>query len=173
VRPGLEGHGADDAQEGTMMPQARKREPVVPAKMKIVIAELLHQRVYDLAAAAEKAGITTYWARRYLQRPNVLRYFREERAAMLEEVCAGNAAALAKVRAESDNGMAVAAAVRQLEAMRQTVAEETGNGVHRMQPGLVVQIVNVAGEVTQTIAPPLPAPSLQIEHDDERVASEP
>jgi hypothetical protein len=59
----------------------------------------------------------------------------EERAAMLEEVRAGNAAALAKVRAESYNGMAVAAAVRQLEAMRQTIAEETAKGVPRVAPG--------------------------------------
>jgi hypothetical protein len=144
------------------MPPAKHREPVIPAKMKTVIEELLHQRVYDLQAAAEKAGLTHYLARRYLKRPNVLRYFREERAAMLEEICAGNAAALAKVRAESDNGMAVAAAVRQLEAMRQTVAEETGGGVPRMAPGLVVQIVNVAGEVTQTIGPPPPAPIIDL-----------
>jgi hypothetical protein len=65
------------------MPEARKREPVVPAKVKIVVKELLDQRVYDLAAAAAKAGLTTYLARRYLKRPNVLRYFREERAAAL------------------------------------------------------------------------------------------
>jgi hypothetical protein len=146
-----------------MMPQARKREPVVPAKMKIVIEELLHQRVYDLQAAAEKAGLTTYWARRYLQRPNTLRYFREERAAMLEEVCAGNAAALAKVRAESDNGMAIAAAVRQLEAMRQTVAEETGGGVIRHAPGLVVQIINsTSGRVETTIGPRPPTPIIDV-----------
>jgi hypothetical protein len=73
------------------MPPAKHRTPAVPAKMKIVIAELLQQRVYDLAAAAAKAGLTHYWARRYLQRPDILRYFREERAAMLEEICAGNA----------------------------------------------------------------------------------
>jgi hypothetical protein len=65
------------------MPEARKREPVVPAKVKIVVKELLDQRVYDLAAAAAKAGLTTYLARRYLKRPNVLRYFREERAPTL------------------------------------------------------------------------------------------
>jgi hypothetical protein len=154
------------------MPPAKHREPAIPQKVKILIGELLNQRIYDLAAAAERAGITTYWARRYLQRPTVLRYFREERAAMLEEVCAGNAAALAKVRAESDNGMAVTAACRQLEAMRQTVAEETGNGVPRMQPGLVVQIVNVAGEVTQTIGPP-PMPAPMIDVTPERDALEP
>jgi hypothetical protein len=144
------------------MPQARKRESVVPAKMKIVIKELLDQRVYDLAAAAAKAGLTTYLARRYLKRPNVLRYFREERAAMLEEVCAGNAAALALVRATSDNGMAVTAACRQLESMRQVVAEESG-GPRQLVPGLVVIIESRDGSV-RTIAPPVPAPRM-IEHE--------
>jgi hypothetical protein len=140
------------------MPEARKREPVVPAKMKIVVKELLDQRVYDLAAAA-KAGLTHYLARRYLKRPNVLRYFRDERAAMLEEVCAGNAAALALVRATSDNGMAVAC--RQLELMRQTVAEETGGSAQRT-PGLQIVIIERAtGRIERTISPP----SMQIEHD--------
>jgi hypothetical protein len=150
------------------MPEARKREPVVPAKMKIVIKELLDQRVYDLAAAAEKAGLSHYMARRYLKRPNVLRYFREERAAMLEEVCAGNAAALALVRATSDNGMAVTAACRQLELMRQTVAEENRGGIgQRHAPGLVVVIQGSNGRVLQAI-PPIPAAPMIVDVTPER-----
>jgi DNA repair ATPase RecN len=141
------------------MPPAKHREPIIPAKVKVLVRELLDQRVCDLAAAAEKAELTHYLARRYLKRPNVLRYFREERAAMLEEVCAGNATALALVRATSDNGMAIVAACRQLEAMRQTIAEETSNGVTRHAPGLVVQIINAAGQVTQTLGPP-PVPMI-------------
>jgi hypothetical protein len=152
------------------MTEARKREPVVPAKMKIVIKELLDQRVYDLAAAAEKAGLSHYMARRYLKRPHVLAFFREERAAMLEEVCAGNAAALALVRATSDNGMAVTAACRQLELMRQTVAEETG-GSQRHAPGLVVVIAHADGRL-HTIAPPLP-PAPMIDLTPEREAELP
>jgi hypothetical protein len=142
------------------MPPAKHRTPAVPAKMKIVIAELFQQQVYDLAAAAERAGLSHYWARRYLQQGHVLQFFREQRAAMIEEVCAGNAAALAKVRAESDNGMAVAAAVRQLEAMRQTVAEETRGG-QGQRPGLQIVIHAPGGGIIQTIGPaaPLPAPT--------------
>jgi hypothetical protein len=100
--------------------------PLVPAKMKIVVKELLDQRVYDLAAAARKAGLTTYMARRYLKRPTILRYFREERAAMLEEVCAGNAAALAPGPRNLGQWDGRDRRLRQLELMRQTVAEETG-----------------------------------------------
>jgi hypothetical protein len=137
------------------MPEARKREPIIPAKMKVVIKELLDQRVYDLATAAAKAGLTHYLARRYLKRPNVLRYFREERGAMLEEVWAGNAAALAAVRADSANGMAVTAACRALELMRQTVAEESG-GAPRA-PGLQIVIVSPdTREIMQTIGPAAP-----------------
>jgi hypothetical protein len=140
------------------MPPAKHRVPAVPAKMKIVIHELLHQKVYDLAAAAAKAGLTHYWARRYLQRPDILRYFREERAAMLEEICAGNAAALAAVRL-SDNGMAVTAACRQLELMRQTVAEEKG-AQSRARPGLQIVIQTVTGEPIKVIGPQL-APMIE------------
>jgi hypothetical protein len=144
------------------MPEARKRAPTVPAKMKVVVGELLTQSKYDLAAAAEKAGLSTYLTKRYLKRPTVLRYFREERAAMLEEICAGNPAALAKVREGSGNDMAVVAACRQLELMRQSVAEE--GGIARLPaPGLVVQIIAGDGRVTQTLAPPLPSPAMQIE----------
>jgi hypothetical protein len=148
------------------MPPAKHREPVIPAKMKILIEELLH--VDDLKAAAEKAGLSTYWARRYLRRPNILRYFREEKAAMLEAVRAGNIPALVKVRTDSSNGMAVVAAVRQLEAMGQTVAEETG-AQSRTRPGLQIIIHAPGGGVLQTIGPQPSAP-LQIEGEAERVA---
>jgi translation initiation factor 6 (eIF-6) len=150
------------------MPPAKHREPIIPAKVKSLIEELLHQRVYDLKAAAEKAGLTHYLARRYLRRPNVLRFFREERAAMLEEICAGNAAALAAVRL-SDNGMAVAAAVRQLEAMRQTVAEETSGGRAATMPGLVIVITQPDG--SQQMIPPAPPPMIDVTPEREALGS--
>jgi hypothetical protein len=87
-------------------------------------------------------------------------------AAAAKEVCAGNAAALA-VRTTSDNGMAATGACRQLELMRQTVAEETG-GPRQSVPGLVVIIENRDGSV-RTIAPPMPAP--MIEHALPRTAA--
>jgi hypothetical protein len=148
------------------MPPAKHRTPAVPAKIKIVVEELLSQHVYDLAAAAAKAGLTHYWARRYLQQSHVLQFFREQRAAMIEEVCAGNAAALAKVRAESDNGMAIVAACRQLEALRQAVAEETGSQ-SRTRPGLQI-VIHTPGAEPRIICGPT-APPLQIEGEAERV----
>jgi hypothetical protein len=154
------------------MPQARKRAPIVPPKMKIVIKELLENPKWDLEAAAKAGNVSTYWARRHLKEPHILKYLRDEKAAMLEEARAGNIPALTKVRAESENDMAIVNAVRQLETMGEVI-EAAGAGATRFSPGLVVQIVTRAGEIAQTIGPPLPAPSLQIEHDDERVASEP
>jgi hypothetical protein len=145
------------------MPEARKRTPTVPAKMKVVVTELLTQPKYDLAAAAEKAGVSHYWARRYLTRPTVRRYFHEQRAAAIEEICAGNPAALAKVREGSGNDMAVVAACRQLELMRQTVAEE-GGVARRPMPGLIVQIVHSNGS-TETIGPPAPMIDVSPERD--------
>jgi hypothetical protein len=63
--------------------------------------------------------------------------------------------------------MAVVAACRQLELMRQTVAEEAG-GTRLPAPGLVVVITHADGRMDR-IAPPLPAPPLQIEADAERL----
>ena len=80
---------------------------------------------------------------------------------MIEEVCAGNAAALALVRATSDNGMAVTAACRQLELMRQSIAEETGGRHQHIAPGLVVVIQSADGTARQF--PPAPPPR-QIEY---------
>ena len=72
-----------------------------------------------------------------------------------------NPDALALVRATSDNGMAVTAACRQLELMRQTVAEETGGSALRT-PGLQIVIIERAtGRIERTISPPAP----MIEHD--------
>jgi hypothetical protein len=51
--------------------------------------------------------------------------------------------------------------VRQLEAMRQAVAEETRGGRAATMPGLVVQIVHSDGSV-QTIGPPPPAPMIDV-----------
>jgi hypothetical protein len=69
------------------MPPARKRTPVVPAKVKTAVAALLAQSTYDLAAAAKEAGLSTYRLRSYLARPEVLKFVREEKAALVERIC--------------------------------------------------------------------------------------
>jgi hypothetical protein len=56
--------------------------------------------------------------------------------------------------------MAVTAACRQLELMRQAVAEETG-GLRPRAPGLQIVIVQLDGMIERTIGPAAP----MIEHD--------
>jgi hypothetical protein len=63
--------------------------------------------------------------------------------------------------------MAITAACRQLELMRQTVAEETG-GSQRHAPGLVVVIQSaVDGRIMQTIPPLPPAPMIDVTPEQE------
>jgi hypothetical protein len=81
------------------MPNARKREPVVPKKVKAAIAFMFEQTKYDLAAAAMHAGLTTYVLRREMKKPHVQKHIWHEKRALIEECCAGNPAALAELRA--------------------------------------------------------------------------
>jgi hypothetical protein len=60
--------------------------------------------------------------------------------------------------------MAVTAACRRLELMRQTVAEDGSGGLRRHAPGLVVVIQSSDGHVQRVLAPPI-SPPMQIEHD--------
>jgi hypothetical protein len=89
-----------------------------------------------------------------------------EKQALIEEVCAANPAALAEIGAKSENSMARVAAIRQSEAMRQAASKETG-GPRAMMPGFVILIETRDGTV-HTIAPPVPAPMIEVEPLPER-----
>jgi hypothetical protein len=149
------------------MPNARRREPIVPLKVREAIEILLEQTVQDFPAAAKAVGLSTYQLRRELKKPHVLRYQRAEKQAKLEEVCLNNPKALAEIRDKGENAMAKVAAVRQSEAMRQAAAEESA-GPRQSLPGLVVIIESRDGTV-QRIAPPIPAhPMIEVEPLPER-----
>jgi hypothetical protein len=141
------------------MPPAKHRTPVIPARVKRAVEVLLAQPSYNVVEAALAAGLKPYKLRMYMKRPEVQRYLRDERKALIEEVCCGNPVALARVRDTSENGMAVCAAVRTSEAMRQEAAIETGGG--DVVRGLQIVIVQRDGQVEATIGPPAP----MIEHD--------
>jgi hypothetical protein len=104
---------------------------------------LLAQDKYDVAAAAAGAGLTTQRLKDYLSRPSVRTYLREQRRVQIETLCASNANALARVRDEGENAMAIVNAVRQAEAMRARLVEEDGpTGLAKPACGLVIVIGN-------------------------------
>jgi hypothetical protein len=114
------------------MPNAKHREPIVLKKVKAAIAFMFEQTKYDLAAAATNAGLTTYVLRREMKKAHVQKFIWHEKRALIEECCSGNPAALAELRATSENGMAVVVAIRQLELMQSAIEEARGP----MAPGL-------------------------------------
>jgi hypothetical protein len=144
------------------MPPAKHRTPVVPAKVKVALDLLFNDPSADLESAAAAVGMPTNRLRDQLKLPHVRRYATQERGAFIDALCAGNAAALKDIRDNSKNAMARVAAIRQAELMKETLDGPAGALQERHAPGLVVQILNVAGEVTQTIAPPLPAPMIDV-----------
>ena len=66
------------------MPNARRRAPAVPRRVKIAIQALFEQTVYDLAAAATAGGISTYRLREEPKKAHVLQYMRAEKKALIE-----------------------------------------------------------------------------------------
>jgi hypothetical protein len=136
------------------MPPARKREPVVPKRVKTAIAFLIEQKA-DLQLAAAHAGISTYELRRAMGRPNVRRYALEQRQRELEAFCLGSPAALAKVRDQCENGMAIVAAIKAGELLKDgAIAEQAA--AQRRTPGLQIVIVDDRGKQELVPMPPMP-----------------
>jgi hypothetical protein len=131
------------------MPPAKHRTPAVPAKVKVALDLLFNDPNADLASAAAAVGMPTNRLRDQLKLPHVRRYATQERGAFIDALCAGNVAALKDIRDNSKNAMARVAAVRQAELMKETLDGPGSALQERHAPGLVVQIVNQVGEVTQ------------------------
>jgi hypothetical protein len=134
---------------------ATGRPPAVPAKAMKAIRVLLEQPKADLEAAAKAAGLTTYWLRRYLKQPHVAKYFRDERRAVLDSICAGNPVALKAIRDESKNKMAAVAAVRGLELMRNEEQEGAPGRFAQQSPGVTIIIESAPGVPAQVIGAPV------------------
>jgi hypothetical protein len=123
------------------MTEAKHKTPAVPARVKLAVAHLMKAGEYDIAGAARAAGMDIVRLRFALGKSYVRKYMREQRLVEIEALCQGNAAALAKVRDTSENGMAVKAA----EQIRSQILSEDGaRGSTRPMPGLVIQIVGSA-----------------------------
>jgi hypothetical protein len=106
--------------------------------------------------------MSTYELRREMKKPHVRRYALAERQIALEAFCLGSPAALAKVRDQSENGMAVVAAAKAGELLQQgaLAAEATAQ---KRQPGLQIVIVADDGSKRVVCGPPdPPVPMLDV-----------
>jgi hypothetical protein len=151
------------------MPSAKKRTPIVPAKVKVAIGILLDQPHEDLHAAALAAGLTVYRLRESLKRGFVRKYLQDEKQALLESVSAGNPLALKRVRDSSPNGMAIVASVKAIEQMKQETQQAAGGSPFAtQQPGFVIVIKGGDGEAPRVIAPMAPPPMIEHQPAAER-----
>ena len=116
------------------MTESKHQVSAVYPKVRDAIAILLAQDKYDLPAAAAGAGM-----KNYLSRPSVRSYMRQQRQLQIETICSQNPTALAKLRDEGTNQVAVVNGIRTLEAMRRdAIVESTGPA--RREAGLVIVI---------------------------------
>jgi hypothetical protein len=128
------------------MTESKHKVSEVYPKVRHAISILLGQDKYDLGAAAAGAGLTLPKLKEYLNRPSVRSYFRGQRRVQIEALCASNANALARVRDEGENAMAIVNAVRQAESMRARFIDEDGpGGISKPACGLVIVIGNQSG----------------------------
>jgi hypothetical protein len=132
---------------------AKHKTTAVYPKVRDAIGILLSQDKYDLAAAAAGAGLTLHRLKDYLSRPSVRIFMRQQRLLQIETICQQNPNALAKLRDEGTNRVAVVNGIRTLEAMRRDAIEETTGPVRR-EAGLVIVIGGNAGERDVRIEPP-------------------
>jgi hypothetical protein len=137
------------------MPERKHKVSAVYPKVRDAIAILLAQDKYDLPAAAAGAGLPLHRLKDYLSRPSVRSYLRDQRRVQIETLCASNANALARIRDEGENAMAVVNAVRQAETMRARIIEEDGPaGAAKRTAGLVI-VIGTPGERSVRVEPQL------------------
>jgi hypothetical protein len=136
------------------MTEAKHKVSEVYPAVRSAIAILLSQDKYDLAAAAAGAGLTLNKLREYLNRPSVRSYMRQQRQAQLEQICLQNATALAKLRDEGTNQVAVVNGIRTLETMLNAATDRAAGPV-RKEPGLIIVIGDRGGERSVSIEPRL------------------
>jgi hypothetical protein len=145
------------------MPPARKREPIVPAKVKAAIDFIYATPGADLLGAAKHVDLTVYKLRYLMGLPHVVRWMLVEKQARLEAASIGNVGALLSVRDYGDNAMARVHAAKTIETMLDVTSERTGIGrqvqQHRV-PGLQIVIVQNDGS-QQVVAGPPAAPLIE------------
>jgi hypothetical protein len=148
------------------MPSAKKRPPIVPAKVKAAISVLFEQSNYDLEAAAKAAEITTYRLREEMKKAHVQKWMWHEKRALIEAICAGNPATLAKIRDTSGNDMAKVGAIKTSEIMRESLADVRNPAAAHQAPGFVI-LIQTDGAPARIIEPQAP-PMIEAEPEPDR-----
>jgi hypothetical protein len=127
------------------MPPARKREPIVPQKVKDAVDYMFAAPGATLQTTAQHIGWKTRKLRFYMTQPHVLRWMLQEKQARLEAASAGNIGALLAVRDRPEgNEMAKVHAAKTLETMLDVTSERTGinrSVQQQRQPGLQIVIL--------------------------------
>jgi hypothetical protein len=145
------------------MPPARKREPIVPQKVRDAVEYMFTTPGATLQTAANHVGWVARKLRFQMTQPHVLRWMLQEKQARLEAASAGNIGALLSVRDHGDNAMAKVHAAKTIETMLDNTSERTGIGrqvQQQRQPGLQIVIYSADGS-TQVVAGPPPAPLIE------------
>jgi hypothetical protein len=129
-------------------------EPAVPRRVREAVRFMLEVKP-DIVAAALHAGLPAHELRREMGRSHVRRFSLEQRQLKLEEFCLGSPAALAKVRDESPNGLAVVASVKAGELLR-VGALEAEAASQKRTPGLSIVILQPSDGSRQVAYQPPP-----------------
>jgi hypothetical protein len=122
------------ASSGPRAPDKQRPRPL-PKHVRQMIELMVRGRPDDpdcaplsFIEAGRLAGIRPDIARKWLDRPEVRSFLRAERAVFRASINASNELALRRVRDESENGMAVCAAVRTLENIATEADAREGRG---------------------------------------------
>jgi hypothetical protein len=147
------------------MPPARKRERIVPQKVREAVEHMYATPGATLQTTAEHVRLTVYKLRYLMTLPHVARWLLLEKQARLQACVPGNIDALVSIRDDRSNQQASVHAVKQLEAMLDNVSERTGLGRAAQQnqrvPGLSIVLIQKDGGQLVAYEPPKPAPLIE------------
>jgi hypothetical protein len=131
------------------------KPPAVPAKVKAAVEILLTlDTALDYAALAKQVGYcSAAELRRWLTKPQSIKYHHDRKFERLQQINAANPEALRKVRDESENAMAKVQAVRTLESMEAHMDEQAGGRAARPAPGAVIVIEQPDGSLERRHRP--------------------
>jgi hypothetical protein len=124
---------------------------IPPLCVKKAAEYLASTRGATLQEAAKHVGWSTWRLREALKKPHNLQHARAVKALAVEALAVSGPATLAKVIADWSNQMAVVAAVKTVESLRQVAAADAGLSAPGVRlPGLQVVIIQRDGAVMQT-----------------------